>query len=184
MKERIRPDGFIRDYDAAWANYRAAMDKRRPGSALDREAFESYVEGGAAVVAYGETYVIGQMDRGIFTPTHFSPAGLKAGIDAVKALREYRNVAFAVTPDLYAMLVRLGYHGVPGRLTRVFRGAAVEKKLAVSSWWVIGIYAGHAVSEKARKIWRPVSRLVADLDWLRRRAFAPSTLVDEDALYD
>lgn len=112
------------------------MRKRRPGSELSYDRFNNYIgRDDTYVFEHGKTKNFGQKYNNCFVPTHFAPGGLKDGIDAIKALKDYDNVLFAVTPDLSKMLKRLGYKSLPFSVKKDFRGVPT-KKIVLSSNWI------------------------------------------------
>lgn len=145
----------------AWENYAKAMSKRRPDSVLPYERFENYVLGaGTFVASNGNNAIIGQMNNGVFCPSHFAPYGLKGGIDLIKMLRK-DNVIFAVTEDLGDMLKRLGYKFL-FETKACFRDEEVEKVVYVSSYKAVVIYVLNkllfAVKAKSRKIFLKIRK--------------------------
>lgn len=124
----------------AWENYAKAMLKRRPDTAvLPYERFENYVlMAGTFVVSNGNNAIIGQMNNGVFCPSHFAPYGLKGGIDLIKELRK-DNVIFAVTEDLGDMLKKLGYKFL-FKVKACFRDEEVEKVVYTSSYKAVAVY--------------------------------------------
>ena len=150
----------------AWENYAKAMSKRRPDSVLPYERFENYVLGaGTFVASNGNNAIIGQMNNGVFCPSHFAPYGLKGGIDLIKMLRK-DNVIFAVTEDLGDMLKRLGYKFL-FEAKACFRDEEVEKVVYVSSYKAVVIYVLDnllfAVKAKSRKIFQKIFCRKSDL---------------------
>ena len=116
-----------------WRNYMTAMDKRRPGSALSWEHFRSYILSPSVVYhSHGGSFIFGQVQDGIFFPSHFAPKGPKSAVELLKLMRS-KAVCFAVTEDLSSMLQRLGYKRLPLRVSCDFRGTKVQKVILVSS---------------------------------------------------
>ena len=142
-----------------WENYAKAMSKRRPESVLEFERFQNYVlQSTVYIVSSGNNAIVGQMNNGVFCPSHFSPAGLKGGIDLIKELRK-ENVIFAVTPDLGAMLKKLGYKFV-FTTKACFRGEEVEKEIFASSYKTVAVYFfNKLLNEVYLKVRKPLKKL-------------------------
>lgn len=142
-----------------WENYAKAMAKRRPESVLEFERFQNYVlQSTTYIVSSGNNAIVGQMNNGVFCPSHFSPAGLKGGIDLIKELRK-ENVIFAVTPDLGAMLKKLGYKFV-FTTKACFRGEEVEKEIFASSYKTVAVYFfNKLLNEVYLKVRKPLKKL-------------------------
>lgn len=146
----------------AWENYAKAMSKRRPDTAvLPYERFENYVLMAETFVASnGNNAIIGQMNNGVFCPSHFAPYGLKGGIDLIKELRK-DNVIFAVTEDLGDMLKKLGYKFL-FKAKACFRDEEVEKVVYTSSYKAVAVYFSNkllsALKEKARKVFLKIRK--------------------------
>lgn len=142
-----------------WENYAKAMTKRRPESVLEFERFRNYVlQSTVYIISSGNNAIVGQMNNGVFCPSHFSPAGLKGGIDLIKELRK-ENVIFAVTSDLGAMLKKLGYKFVFTTKT-CFRGEEVEKEIFVSSYKTVAVYFfNKLLNEVYLKVRKPLKKL-------------------------
>lgn len=125
---------LLQDVDIIWEQYCRSMEKRRPGTYLKSDKFKSYLEDTYVYYyKYRNSYVIGQYQGKLFIPTHFAPAGLREGIESIKKMKEYDNVAFVVTPDLSDMLKKLNYKVLPISVMREFRGVEVEKSIVVSN---------------------------------------------------
>ena len=118
-----------------WENYKNAMGRRRAGSELPLDRFLNYIAiKEVYYFQFNDSYVFGQLtDNIIFTPTHFAPEGLRDGLEMIKEMKKYDNVAFAVTEDLKKMLQKLGYSTLPF-LTKTleFRGQDVKKYILFS----------------------------------------------------
>ena len=142
-----------------WENYAKAMAKRRPESVLEFERFQNYVlQSTTYIVSSGNNAIVGQMNNGVFCPSHFSPAGLKGGIDLIKELRK-ENVIFAVTPDLGAMLKKLGYKFV-FTTKACSRGEEVEKEIFTSSYKTVAVYFfNKLLNEVYLKVRKPLKKL-------------------------
>ena len=142
-----------------WENYAKAMAKRRPESVLEFERFQNYVlQSTTYIVSSGNNAIVGQMNNGVFCPSHFSPAGLKGGIDLIKELRK-ENVIFAVTPDLGAMLKKLGYKFV-FTTKACFRDEEVEKEIYASSYKTVAVYFfNKLLNEVYLKVRKPLKKL-------------------------
>ena len=142
-----------------WENYAKAMAKRRPESVLEFERFQNYVlQSTTYIVSSGNNAIVGQMNNGVFCPSHFSPAGRKGGIDLIKELRK-ENVIFAVTPDLGAMLKKLGYKFV-FTTKACFRGEEVEKEIFASSYKTVAVYFfNKLLNEVYLKVRKPLKKL-------------------------
>lgn len=137
------------------------MSKRRPDSVLPYERFENYVLGaGTFVASNGNNAIIGQMNNGVFCPSHFAPCGLKGGIDLIKELRK-DNVIFVVTEDLGDMLKKLGYKFL-FTTKACFREEKVEKVVYASSCKAVVVYFSNkllsAVKAKSRKIFLKIRK--------------------------
>ena len=158
-----------------WENYAKAMAKRRPESVLEFERFQNYVlQSTTYIVSSGNNAIVGQMNNGVFCPSHFSPAGLKGGIDLIKELRK-ENVIFAVTPDLGAMLKKLGYKFV-FTTKACFRGEEVEKEIFASSYKTVAVYFfNKLLNEVYLKVRKPLKKLSYKI----RRAVSSLTLKEE-----
>lgn len=174
----------------AWENYAKAMLKRRPDTAvLPYERFENYVlMAGTFVVSNGNNAIIGQMNNGVFCPSHFAPYGLKGGIDLIKELRK-DNVIFVVTEDLGDMLKKLGYKFL-FRTKACFREEEVEKVVYASSCKAVVVYFSNkllsAVAEEARNIFLKVRKyFVEKISSLRVHFFEESKeeLIDDYSDY-
>ena len=169
----------------AWENYAKAMAKRRPDSVLPYERFENYVlRGDTFVVNKGDNAIIGQMNNGVFCPSHFAPWGLKGGIDLIKELRK-DNVIFVVTEDLGDMLKKLGYKFL-FRTKACFREEEVEKVVYASSCKAVVVYFSNkllsSVAEEARKVFLKVRKsFVEKISSLRVHFFEESKeeLIDD-----
>lgn len=120
-------------YFTIWQQYKNAMERRRPGSVLSLDRFVNHLLNNSYIFQYNDSYILGQFYRGLFVPSHFAPKNIREGYEALKELKQYDNVAFAVTKDLEPMLKKLGYRSLPLSITRQFRGDDVEKSLLVSS---------------------------------------------------
>lgn len=118
-----------------WENYKNAMGRRRAGSELPLDRFLNYIASKEVYYfQFNDSYVFGQLTGNIiFTPTHFAPEGLRDGLEMIKEMKKYDNVAFAVTEDLKKMLQKLGYSTLPF-LTKTleFRGQDVKKYILFS----------------------------------------------------
>ena len=158
-----------------WENYAKAMAKRRPESVLEFERFQNYVlQSTTYIVSSGNNAIVGQMNNGVFCPSHFSPAGLKGGIDLIKELRK-ENVISAVTPDLGAMLKKLGYKFV-FTTKACFRGEEVEKEIFASSYKTVAVYFfNKLLNEVYLKVRKPLKKLSYKI----RRAVSSLTLKEE-----
>lgn len=173
----------------AWENYAKAMAKRRPDSVLPYERFENYVlRGDTFVVNNGDNAIIGQMNNGVFCPSHFAPWGLKGGIDLIKELRK-DNVIFVVTEDLGDMLKKLGYKFL-FRTKACFREEEVEKVVYASSCKAVVVYFSNkllsAVAEEARNVFLKVRKsFVEKISSLRVHFFEESKeeLIDDYSDY-
>jgi len=118
-----------------WVQYMKAMRKRRPDSELPFDRFVAYLlRNDVWYYQYHNSFVIGQVVHNNFIPTHFSPAGLKEGIDIIKQLRTFENIVFVVTKDLKDMLVKLGFTVMPLTVTKQFRDSTIEKYIVMSNW--------------------------------------------------
>lgn len=118
-----------------WENYKNAIGRRRAGSELPLDRFLNYIViKEVYYFQFNDSYIFGQLtDNIIFTPTHFAPEGLRDGLEMIKEMKKYDNVAFAVTEDLKKMLKKLGYSTLPF-LTKTleFRGQDVKKYILFS----------------------------------------------------
>jgi len=170
-----------------WQNYKKAMEKRRPDSYLEYDKFEYYLETSASVYKYKNSYVIGQYDGNLFIPTHFSPAGLKEGIDIIKSMKKYDNIVFIVTKDLKDMLNKMGFKTLPVTIIRQFRGVDVEKSIVYSNIFYIAV----------ERIWMQLLRLIQFVKAKFRKVtfnlvnkfkdrfdFEDDFIIDEKTLYD
>lgn len=172
----------------AWENYAKAMSKRRPDSVLPYERFENYVlSAGIFVVSNGNNAVIGQMNNGVFCPSHFSPFGLKGGIDLIKELRK-DNVIFAVTEDLGDMLKKLGYKFLFSTKA-CFRDEEVKKVVYASSYKAVVVYFENklisALADKVRKFFLKIRKTFVEKTISLRVRFQESKeeLVDDYSDY-
>ena len=120
--------------ETIYDNYVKAMQKRRPGSELPFNNFYTYVTTNAYYFRYKNSYVFGVINHSNFIPTHFSPAGLREGIELIKRLRMFDNVVFVVTPDLANMLKKLNFRVLPITLQKTFRGELVDKLIVSSNF--------------------------------------------------
>lgn len=169
-----------------WANYETAMNKRRPGSALSWERFRSYIlQADVVHYAHAGSFVFGQMQDGIFFPSHFAPKGPKSAVELLKLLRS-RAVCFAVTDDLSSMLQRLGYKRLPLTVSCDFRGAKVQKVILVSSLRIAPKVAVLILRERFAN--SEVKRSLESVKSALKRArhnfeIRRAPVIDEDALY-
>ena len=158
-----------------WENYAKAMAKRRPESVLEFERFQNYVlQSTTYIVSSGNNAIVGQMNNGVFCPSHFSPAGLKGGIDLIKELRK-ENVIFAVTPDLGAMLKKLGYKFV-FTTKACFRGEEVEKEIFASSYKTVAVYF---FKKLFNEVYLKVRKSLKKLSYKIRRAVSSFKVKEE-----
>ena len=169
-----------------WENYAKAMAKRRPESVLEFERFQNYVlQSTTYIVSSGNNAIVGQMNNGVFCPSHFSPAGLKGGIDLIKELRK-ENVIFAVTPDLGAMLKKLGYKFV-FTTKACFRGEEVEKEIFASSYKTVAVYFFNKLLNevylKVRKLSYKIRRAVSSFKVEVEEETGEEVLVDDYSIY-
>ena len=154
--------------EVVYENYARAMAKRRPESVLEQDRFTAYCfREDTFYVSLGNSVVIGQMNNEVFCPSHFAPAGLKESIDLIKELRK-DNVIFAVTPDLGAMLKKLGYKFI-FTTKACFRGEEVEKEIFASSYKTVAIYF---VNKLREDISLRVNKLFKKISFKMRRAIS------------
>ena len=123
---------FIRDL---WEDYAAAMIRRRPGSVLPLESFESYLHspGVNMFIKPGKGAVVGQSVGDIFQASHFAPRGSRGGVSTLKSMSKYDDVVFPVTGDLSSMLERIGFNKLPFGVPAQHRGELVMKDILTSS---------------------------------------------------
>lgn len=111
-------------------NYRASMNKRRPGSALSQNRFGWYVRHQCVVYASQKgSAIIGQWQNDTIMVSHFAPVGQRDGVELLKKLAADRGVKalFAVTDDMVGMLERLGFKNLQHTEIMYFRGEEVLK---------------------------------------------------------
>ena len=132
---KYKYDDFYSElYEKTYTNYCLAMEKRRPDSCLDSIHFYNYIyDDTTFAFQYRKSLVFGQYYENLFIPTHFAPNGLKEGIDIIKLMKDYSNVAFVVTEDLSAMLSKIGFKVLPIKVIKNFRGVDVQKSIVVSN---------------------------------------------------
>ena len=118
-----------------WLNYAKAMSRNKPDSVLYITNFFYYAnQPNVYYFEYKGNFVIGQINKGLFTPTHFAPDSLRGGVELIKELKKYDNVVFAVTEDLSKMLIKAGFKTIPFSKHLVdFRGKDVMKTLLGSN---------------------------------------------------
>jgi hypothetical protein len=119
-----------------WSQYAAAMATRRPDSVLEYGRFIAYLRRtGTVIIGRSGSFIIGQSESGVFVPTHFAPLGPKSAVELLRGLPRRRRVAWAVTPDLVPMLVRLGYKVIPfSRHFVEWHGKEEVKYFLVDRW--------------------------------------------------
>lgn len=79
------------------------------------------------------SYIFGQHDGKIFLPTHFAPKSKLSGFSLIKSLKDYDNVAFAVTQDLSPLLQKAGFSSFKEGVPVKFRGGEASKDILVSN---------------------------------------------------
>lgn len=114
----------------AYRQYVEAMCRKRAGSQLSKEAFWGYLsQPSVRVFRYNGSYIFGQLGGGIFKVSHFAPATMRGGVDAVQALLSTDQACvLAVPKDMALMLERLG-HEDQGTVQMDFRGESMDKHL-------------------------------------------------------
>lgn len=174
-----------------WSQYAAAMARRRPDSVLEYGRFVSYLRRpGTVVIGRAGSFIIGQVEDGVFRPTHFAPLGPKSAVELLRGLPRRRRVAWAVTPDLVPMLAKLGYKVVPfSRHYVEWRGQREVKYCLVDKWSTLAVIAfgniRSAVSKAAEAVKIAAHRAVRNYGWRVRSVIGKvgEPIVDEDALY-
>lgn len=154
----------LNNIDIIYNNYCKSMEKRRPGTCLEYDQFKDYLENNDVYFFnYKDSYIIGQYQGKLFIPTHFAPYGLREGVELVKALKNYDNVAFVVTPDLSGMLKKIGFKVLPIKVIKNFRGVEVEKSIAVSNLFfstVLQLYnIAQSIIKKIKDLFKPKLKL-------------------------
>lgn len=169
-----------------YRNYLRAMEKRRPGVALDHESFFRYIDRWDVVErGLGKSRLYGVEQSGIFFPTHFAPAGLKEGIDLIKQVKD-ELTCFVVTPDLGAMLAKLGYKKL-GKCASFFREKRVDKVVYISSFRVLLTFVlGEAREVMHRVRWSldPVLRPFYCASYKVQEVVCGREFIDENSMYD
>lgn len=174
-----------------WSQYAAAMARRRPDSVLEYGRFISYLRRpGTVIIGRAGSFIIGQVEAGVFRPTHFAPLGPKSAVELLKGLPKRRRVAWAVTPDLVPMLVKLGYKVVPfSRHNVEWHGQKEIKYCLVDRWSTLAVIGfgnvRSTVSKAAEAVKIAAHRAVRNYGWRVRAALVrdKTILIDEDALY-
>ena len=113
-------------------NYRASMDKRRPGSALSQNRFGWYLRHRCMVYASQKgSAIVGQWRNETLMVSHFAPVGQRDGVELLKKLAADKSVKalFAVTEDMVGMLERLGFKNLQHTENMDFRGQIVLKHI-------------------------------------------------------
>jgi hypothetical protein len=124
-----------------WSQYAAAMATRRPDSVLEYGRFIAYLRRpGTVIIGRAGSFIVGQVDSGVFVPSHFAPLGPKSAVELLRGLPRRRHVAWAVTTDLVPMLVRLGYRVVPfSRHFVEWHGQKEIKYCLVDKWSTLAV---------------------------------------------
>lgn len=126
-----RKAGFIH------SNYEKAMNRKREGSALDFDSFYNYItQDHVHNFQFGESFVFGSYENGIFFPSHFAPKNLKEGVELIKELYKY-NVVLFVPEDLSKMAESIGFWKIATNIPTDFRGKKVMKNVLVSNRYII-----------------------------------------------
>lgn len=120
------------DLSKAWRFYRDAMNRRRPGAALEHNRFGRYARK-CSVYCHGQSAVFGQIQEWegheIFCVSHQAPSSHREGVELLKKLAKDHHVkaALAVTSDLVSMLERIGFRNTGLTEDCDFRGFSVKK---------------------------------------------------------
>lgn len=119
---------------AAWENYAQAMERRRPGTALELNNFLYHVGHHADLLVETKTggKVFGSYQDGVFYPSHFAPANLRDGVELIRLLAR-EDTILAVPEDLARQAERLGFTRASLKLPMHFRGSECTKVVLYSS---------------------------------------------------
>ena len=98
-------------FNEIYQQYYKSMGRRRDGSQLDIISFFKYLDNYAYIYVFNDSYLIGQMQNGLFHISHFAPKSLRGGMDILNDIASYNNIVFAVTDDLGPMLQKIGLYG-------------------------------------------------------------------------
>lgn len=132
---------YFRAYDMAgtWHQYRDAMHRRRPGSALSHNAFGRNARRGVVYADLQGSALFGHLHHHevlgeVFVVSHQAPRTHRGMVNLLRALARDRRVrcAFFVTADLVDMLVRCGFVNTGHTETSWFRGVPVTKHVVVN----------------------------------------------------
>lgn len=131
-------DDYILNYsDACWKaeridrQYKSAMS-RRNDYLCD---LESHIYRGACtVVRYKDSYLVGNMNDGVFTVSHFAPKNMKEGVEMMKFFAlGYFKIVFAVPFFLARMAHKLGFEWVTST-HQIFAGKSCLKHVFVNKY--------------------------------------------------
>lgn len=122
-----------------WNNYKNAMERNRPNSALSLERFANYLNSGNVFLfEHNGSFVIGNYANGFFKPSHFAPKNIREGVGIIKELIKYDNIIFAVTDDLKEMLDKLGaYSNEKLVIPMIFREMLVTKHVVLTNPFIM-----------------------------------------------
>jgi len=116
----------------AWRNYAKAMNKRRPGSELNHNAFGKHVTRYTyAYISINGSALFGEFKNEIFCVSHFSPVSNRDMVNLLTKLSKDRSIKalFAVTEDLVLMLQKIGFVNLNQTIETYFRGEITTKFL-------------------------------------------------------
>ena len=122
-----------------WFNYKNAMERNRPDSALSLDRFANYLNSGTLLLfENNESYIIGKYSNGFFKPSHFAPKSIREGIEIIKELIKYDNIVFTVTDDLKDMLDKLGAYSNDNLvISMIFRDMLVKKHVVLTNPYIM-----------------------------------------------
>jgi hypothetical protein len=130
-------DEYDDDISYIHSNYERAMNRRRPGTALDFDSFYNYISKEDVLnFRFGNSIVFGGYKNGIFFPSHFSPSSLKEGLKLFEELAKHRVVLF-VPEDLSVMAEKVGFFKIASNIPVDFRGNEIFKNVLVSNKQII-----------------------------------------------
>lgn len=119
----------------SWHAYRNAMNRRRPGSALNQNDFGRYVKKSFVYMSNHGSCLVGQFHeyngKEIFCVSHHCPASHRDMVCLLKKLCHDKNlkVCFSVTSDLVGMLQKIGFFNTGEIVPCTFRGDVVMKHI-------------------------------------------------------
>lgn len=116
-----------------YLNYINSLKKNPSAIPRTYESFIKNVIRYGEAFQYGNSYVIGSYNSGLFLPSHFAPDNSREGIRIIKELSNYNNIVFITTNNLTPLLKKMGYLKTDLTLPMQFRGTTVYKDIIVSS---------------------------------------------------